>query len=131
MYSAADVVAAGIDEGEVVKTLVVRTNDGFVALCVRGNDRVDFKKVRRLFGNRSELATVDEVLKVVGVPIGAVCPVLIGIPVVFDRKVVDLKGVHLGSGDLKKGLEIKLSDLLGVVGKYTVDDLALTRSNEG
>ena len=55
-FTVVDVVDAGIKVDEVVKTLIVRTNDHFVALALRGDDRVDFKKVRRLFGSKTELA---------------------------------------------------------------------------
>jgi prolyl-tRNA editing enzyme YbaK/EbsC (Cys-tRNA(Pro) deacylase) len=123
-FTVADVVDAGIKVDEVVKTLIVRAGDGsFIALALRGNNRLDFKKVRRIFGTRSELAKPDEVLKVIGVPIGAVCPVLVGIPLYFDRKVMDLVNVHMGSGDLMHGLEMKLSDLLKAVSEFKIEDL--------
>lgn len=122
-FTVADVVNAGIRVDEVIKTLIVRTNDDFVALALRGEDRIDFKKVRKLFGSKSQLAKPEEVLRVVGVPIGAVCPIMIGIPLYFDRKVMDLVNVHMGSGNLKHGLEMKLKDLLKVIGKYQLVEL--------
>ncbi len=122
-FTVGDVVKSGIDEDEVVKTLIVRANQGFVALALRGKDRLDFKKVRKLLGSKAELAKPDEVLKVVGVPIGAVCPVLVGIPLYFDKKVMDLENVHMGPGDLMHGLEMKLSDLIKAVGDYLIEDL--------
>ncbi len=136
-FTVEDVVRAGVDQDEVIKTLVVRVTKSitgiksikgikgqqFVALALRGKDRLDFKKVRKLFGSKSELAKPEEVLKVVGVPIGAVCPVLVGIPLYFDKRVMDLKNVHMGSGDLKHGLEMKLSDLLKAVGDYKFEEL--------
>ena len=106
-------------------TLIIKTNNDFVALAVRGCDRVDFKKVRKLFGSKSELARPEEVVKVCGVPVGAVCPILIEVPLFFDQRVMDLKHVNMGSGDLTKGLEMELSDLLSAVGKYQIEDLVL------
>ncbi|MEK7580820.1 MAG: YbaK/EbsC family protein [Patescibacteria group bacterium] len=124
-FTVADVVDAGIKVDEVVKTLIVRVGDGsFIALALRGNDRVDFKKVRKLFGSKAELAKPEDVLKVVGVPIGAVCPILVGVPVYVDKNVMDLQNVHMGSGDLMHGLEMKLKDLLKAVGEYQVEELA-------
>lgn len=137
VFTVKGVVEAGIDKDEVVKTLIIRTNQHFVALAVRGKDRVDFKKVRRLFGPSTslpsinlrtsrvncELAKADEVLKVCKVPIGAVCPILLDIPVYFDDKVMSLSRINMGSGDLKCGLEMELGDLLKAVGKYYVEDL--------
>lgn len=122
-FTVSDVVRAGIDQDEVVKTLIVRTNKDFAALALRGKDRLDFKKVRKLFGSKAELAKPEEVLDVAGVPIGAVCPVLVGIPLYFDKRVLDLENVHMGSGDLMHGLEMKLSDLLIATNIYKVCDL--------
>lgn len=122
-FTVSDVVDAGIKVDDVVKTLIVRTNDHFVALALRGEDRIDFKKVRKLFGSKSELARPAEVLKVVGVPVGAVCPVLVGIPLYFDQRVMDLVNVHMGSGDLMHGLEMKLENLLKVIGEYQIEEL--------
>lgn len=123
-FTVADVVDAGIKRDEVVKTLIVRVSgESFIALALRGNDRVDFKKVRKILGSKAELAKPEEVLKVVGVPIGAVCPILLDIPLYIDEKVTNLKNVHMGSGDLKRGLEVKLSDLLKAVGEYQLAEL--------
>src|SRR3989344_5426787 len=123
VFTVKGVKETGVLEDEIVKTLIIRTNDNFVALAVRGKDRVDFKKVRKLFGSKSGLAKPEEVLKVCKVSIGAVCPLLLDIPLIFDRKVMDLKRIHMGSGDLTKGLEMQLSDLLKAVDKYQVEDL--------
>lgn len=141
IFRVEDVIKAGIDPDEVVKTLLVRSvvkptfakasrgwaglefKTEYNALAVRGRDRLDFKKVRRIFGPKTDLAKTDEVKKVVGVPVGAVCPIEIGVPVYFDRKVLELKNVNLGSGDLTRGLDMKLADLIKAVGEYQVADL--------
>ncbi len=124
IFTVKGVVETGVNEEEIMKTLIIRGNNNqFVALAVRGKDRVDFKKIRRLFGNKSEFAKPNEVLKVCGVPVGAVCPILLNIPVYFDMKVMDLSHINMGSGDLTKGLEMEFSDLLKAVGKYSIEDL--------
>lgn len=132
-YTVEDVVRSGIRLEDVVKTLIVRIERGpsthsvrsgstsFVALALRGNDRVDFKKIRAKFGSKSELAKPEEVLKVVGVPIGAVCPILLDVPLYVGDKVMELKNVHMGSGDLKYGLEMNLTDFLEAVHGYRVE----------
>jgi len=124
VFTVSDVVNSGVDENNVVKTLIVRGNSDFVALAVRGKDRIDFKKVRRLFGSKSELAKPDEVKKIVGVPVGAVCPILLNIPLYFDESVMNLKHVNMGSGDLKFGLEMEFDDLIKAVGEYKIIDVS-------
>lgn len=125
VFTVKGVKEAGVDEDEIVKTLIVRSNDGFVALAVRGKDRVDFKKVRKLFGSKSELAKAEEVEKVAKVPVGAVCPILLNILIYIDKRVLTLEHVHMGSGDLTRGLEMKLEDFLEAIGDYQVEEFAL------
>ena len=140
IFRVEDVVKAGVKAHEVVKTLLVKTpnnpenlkwdknlrsfvNVPFVACAIRGAERLDFKKIKRLLGSGAKLAKPDEVREIVGVPVGAVCPILIGIPLYFDQKVMKLKNVNLGSGDLTKGLDVSLADLLHAVGEYQVVEL--------
>lgn len=129
-----DVVKVGVVREAILKTLLIRCQKDtikgmetkFVAIGLRGADNLDFKRVRKLFGGKAELATPEEVLKIVGVPIGAVCPIEIGVPVYFDRKAIQLTHVNMGSGDLTKGLDMTFEDLLKVVGEYKVEQLAQT-----
>ena len=131
IFRVEDVVKAGVKPDEIVKTLLIRSEfkrglkfeRDYVALAVRGEDRLNFKKIKRMFGTKAELARPEEVLKIVGVPVGAVCPIEIGKPVYFDKRVLKLKNVNLGSGDLTRGLDMSLEDLLKAVGKYEVADL--------
>lgn len=124
-FTVSDVVKSGVDPNGVVKTLIVRTNDGFIALSLCGNDRVDFKKIRARFGSKSELARPEEVLKVVGVPVGAVCPILVGIPLYVDKKVLGLENVHMGSGDLMHGLEMSKDDLFRAIGDFEIENFVI------
>lgn len=133
VFRVEDVIRAGVNPDEVVKTLVVRSvvkrglefKTEFNALAIRGQDRLDFKKVRRIFGSKTDLAKPDEVQKIVEVPVGAVCPILVGIPVNFDKKVMTLAHVNLGSGDLTRGLAMDFDDLIKAVGEYRVEDLTI------
>ncbi|MBI4037860.1 YbaK/EbsC family protein [Candidatus Curtissbacteria bacterium] len=127
-----EVVRVGINPDEILKTLVVRfekdTIKGmqkkYAALALRGKDRLDFKKVRRVFGGKATLASADEVLEIAGVPIGAVCPIGIGVPVYFDEKAMKLELVNMGSGDLTKGLDMTFKDLLKVIADYKIIDVS-------
>ena len=134
VYKVKDVIKVGINPDEILKTLIIRSTvkeglefkDKYFVLVLRGKDRIDFKKIRSLFGGKSELAKPEEVKKVAGVPVGAVCPILLNIPIYIDKGAMDLKHVNMGSGDLTKELEMDFSDLLGAIGKYKVIELAST-----
>lgn len=148
IFTVKGVVESGVNEEEIIKTLIIHGNKGFVALVLRGKDRVDFKKIRKLFGPsthstgsvrassgrslstshsvKCELAKPEEVLRICKVPVGAVCPILLDIPVYFDKRVMSLSHINMGSGDLTKGLEMELADLLKSVGKYQIEDLVVS-----
>ena len=132
IFKVEDVIKAGINPDQILKTLIISSTikeglefkDKYFALVLRGKDRIDFKKVRRLFGGKSELAKADEVQKVAGVPVGAVCPILLDIPIYIDRGALSLKHVNMGSGDLTRELEMDFSDLLDAIREYKVIELA-------
>ncbi len=131
VFTVDEVKKSGVKEGDIVKTLVIRVDDDFVALAVRGQDRLDFRKVRKHFGPSTslrvncELAKPEEVEKAVGVPVGAVCPILIGLPLYIDKEVMELAHINMGSGDLKFGLEMEFADFLKAIEEFQVEDLVL------
>lgn len=115
---------------EMIKTLIVKTKQGnFLACVLRGEDRLNINKNlndRLMFCLQlDKLATREEVEGMAGVKIGAICPILIGIPVVIDKKVSNLKRVNMGSGDHLKGLEMDFEDLLRVLSDYTIKEISV------
>lgn len=148
VYKVEDVIKAGVNPDQILKTLIIKSRPRvsslieqsthrillqdiersfktmqYCALVIRGKDRLDFKKVRRIFGSKATLASASEVLEVAGVPVGAVCPILLDVSIYIDRKALNLKHVNMGSGDLTKELEMDFSDLLSAIGKYEIADL--------
>ncbi|MBI4036599.1 YbaK/EbsC family protein [Candidatus Daviesbacteria bacterium] len=103
---------------EVIKTLIVKKGGEFQGLVLRGDDRLKNNFIDRF-------ATKDEVLSIAGVEFGAVCPVLLGIPIIIDKKVMNLKRVNMGSGDLLKGIDLNLEDLLKVLPNSTIEVISL------
>ncbi len=119
-----------IKREEITKSLIVKLKCGdFVDCILKGDDRLD-KNVLLSDGRHTDqpvarLATKEEVLEVAGVEIGAVCPILLDIPVIFDEKVMSLTRINLGSGDLLKGLEMNFADLISLVTNYKINKIAV------
>ncbi len=106
-----------VNRDEVIKTLIVKDRDGnFIGCVLQGGDRLKDNAFERL-------ATKDEVLQVAGVEFGAVCPILLGTPIVIDKKVMNLKRVNMGSGDLLKGIEMNFQDLLSILPDYKIKEI--------
>lgn len=108
-----------VKEEEIIKTLIVKTRGGeFVGCILQGKDRLKKEVMDRL-------ATKEEVLQIAGVEVGAVCPILLGIPLLIDAKVTQLKRVNMGSGDHLKGLEMNFADLLKVLDEFRIEEISI------
>ncbi|MDN5358256.1 MAG: Cys-tRNA(Pro)/Cys-tRNA(Cys) deacylase [Candidatus Diapherotrites archaeon] len=100
-----DVEKMGIPPKAVVKTLIVKVDDSFVAVLIRGDAKLDLNKLKRVFGARSaRMASPPEVREVTGVSIGAVSPLMPyakRIKVIIDKGVFELEDAYGGGGDEK------------------------------
>ncbi|MEI6296066.1 MAG: YbaK/EbsC family protein [bacterium] len=98
---------------EICKTIIlVGKKTGLkIAVLFRGNDRLNFKQVKKLFGGEMRIADAEEVRGSGGGEIGAVCPFLVNIPLFVDKKVFQLEKINCGSGEHSCGLEVRVIDL--------------------
>jgi len=105
---------------KLLKTLVFIIPDSFWILAVvRGQDRVDYRKLAGVFGrNRRYLKrpTAEEVEEKLGFQIGGISPIPTDsqIQVVFDKSIMDMDIVYCGVGRNDRSLEIRLHHLLRV-----------------
>lgn len=109
---------------EVCKTVIMRDSEGGRhAFFLRGNDRVDFLKAKTATGRKLRIASPGEVREAAGVDPGAVCPLLLHIPLIVDTRVTALPRVNFGSGHHLHGIEMTTADLLRAV-PHTIADVA-------
>jgi len=119
----------GVDPRQIVKTLLYTTDQGPVAVLVRGDREVNEFKLKNVLGaDWIELAGEDEVRRLSGAPVGFAGPV--GLPdevkVLADRSVEGMKGFVCGANaadahlvGVRVGRDLELSefhDLLLVTG---------------
>ncbi len=110
---------------EVCKTVIMRdSGDGRIAFFLRGNDRVDFLKAKAATGLKLRIASPDEVRIAAGIDPGAVCPLLLNIPLIIDTRVTSLRRVNFGSGHHLHGVEMATEDLLRSV-SHRIADVAI------
>ena len=111
-----------INPGEICKAIIVKSKAGFTALFLRGSDRVSFKKLKGVIG-KARIASPDDVTEITGVRPGAVCPLLVRVPVIVDVKVFALERINFGSGNHLYGVEMRSADLDRVL-DYSVADIS-------
>jgi len=109
---------------EICKTVIMKDDKGDrFAFFLTGNDRVDFLKAKRITGKKLTVASLTDVQEVTGVDPGAVCPILLRIPLIVDERVLKLERVNFGSGNHLHGLEMKTEDLLRSV-EHSIADIS-------
>jgi len=83
---------------QLVKTLIYRTNAGFIAVLVRGDHEVNEAKLRRAAQAESlEMATPEEIQRETGGPLGFSGPVGLKLRTLADHAVVSLSNVVTGA----------------------------------
>ena len=112
-----------INPDEICKTILVKHKNQYHGLFLRGADQIDFKKLKTIIG-KSSIASRDDVKEISGVDAGAVCPLLLDIPVIVDKQMLDLEKLNFGSGNHLYGVEINSGDLSRVL-EYSVADFAV------
>ncbi len=92
----------GVDEGQIIKTLVVITNDGPVLAILDGRSRLDLSKV----GEGARLASPKEVERYTGYRVGEVPPVGIPLRTLMDEGVLRWDRVYGGGGSIRRLVEL-------------------------
>lgn len=117
-YEAALVRGTSLEEG--AKSLVFKTDNGFVNLILAGNKLVDKEKVKKLLNlNKLKMASSDEVLKITGCEVGGVPPFgnLFNTPlkVYIDKDFMKNDHMEFNAGDRSISIRLKTKDWLQIV----------------
>ena len=105
--------ALGVEGARIAKTLSFKTNDGCMLILAAGDARIDNRKYKDEFHLKAKMLSADEVLEMVGHPVGGVCPFGIsdGIPVYLDESLKRFKTVFPAVGSASSAIELNLDEL--------------------
>ena len=107
-------LALGVAPERIAKTLSFKRADGGAMLVVAAGDaRIDNRKFKDKFGMKAKMPTADEVLEMVGHPVGGVCPFGCneGIPVYLDESLKRFTTVFPAVGSAASAIELNLEEL--------------------
>jgi len=114
-----------VDPSEIVKTIILIADDRPIAAIIQGNKKIDLEKLRKVLNaNYVRLAKPSEVLKLLGIGIGAVSPLLNSmkrIRCIIDEKVLMMKKVLAGGGSEKTLVLIRPEDLAEILKPIIAD----------
>jgi len=90
----------GVEVGQIAKSILFTSNDQFALFVASGDLRIDMKKVKQLMGGKPRIASPEEVLRVTGFEVGAVCPFALqhDIPIYIDESLNRFDRVYTAAG---------------------------------
>ena len=88
--------ALGVEGARIAKTLSFKRGEGCILILAAGDARIDNHKFKAKFAMKAKMLTPDEVLELVGHPVGGVCPFGIkeGVDVYLDELFTYSKAVE-------------------------------------
>lgn len=106
-------LALGVEGARIAKTLSFKKEDRCILILAAGDARIDNRKFKDKFHMKAKMLTADEVLELVGHPVGGVCPFGIndGIDVYLDESMKRFETVFPAVGSPSSAIELNLEEL--------------------
>ena len=106
-------LALGVEGARIAKTLSFKKDDSCILILAAGDARIDNRKFKDKFHMKAKMLTADEVLELVGHPVGGVCPFGIneGIDVYLDESLKRFTTVFPAVGSANSAIELDLDEL--------------------
>ncbi len=106
-------LALGVEGARIAKTLSFKKDDSCILILAAGDARIDNRKFKDKFHMKAKMLAPDEVLSLVGHPVGGVCPFGIndGIDVYLDESLKRFDTVFPAVGSGNSAIELDLEEL--------------------
>ena len=106
-------LALGVEGARIAKTLSFKKDDSCLLILAAGDARIDNHKFKEKFHMKAKMLSPDEVLTLVGHPVGGVCPFGIneGIDVYLDESLKRFETVFPAVGSGSSSIELDLDEL--------------------
>ena len=106
-------LALGVDGARIAKTLSFKKDDSCILILAAGDARIDNHKFKEKFHMKAKMLAPDEVLSIVGHPVGGVCTFGIndGIDVYLDESLKRFETVFPAVGSANSAIELNLDEL--------------------
>jgi Cys-tRNA(Pro) deacylase len=115
---------SGEPVSRIVKTILLRVGDEYAVAIVRGDRRIDLKRLSHLLGREAVMARAREVRQVLGVEVGAVTPFserVKSLRVVMDPAILENDYVLCGGGSRNTLIKVRTEDLVQLLKPTFID----------
>ena len=106
-------LALGVEGARIAQTLSFKKDDSCILILAAGDARIDNRKFKDKFHMKAKMPSPDEVLELVGHPVGGVCPFGVneGIEVYLDESLKRFTTVFPAVGSGNSAIELNLDEL--------------------
>ena len=106
-------LALGVEGARIAKALSFKKDDSCILILAAGDARIDNRKFKDKFHMKAKMPSPDEVLELVGHPVGGVCPFGVneGIEVYLDESLKRFTTVFPAVGSGNSAIELNLDEL--------------------
>ena len=106
-------LALGVEGARIAKTLSFKKDESCILILAAGDARIDNRKFKDYFHMKAKMPTPEEVLELVGHPVGGVCPFGIndGVEVYLDESLKRFETVFPAVGSDNSAIELNLEEL--------------------
>lgn len=106
-------LALGVEGARIAKTLSFKKDDSCILILAAGDARIDNHKFKDRFHMKAKMLAPEEVLSIVGHPVGGMCPFGIndGIDVYLDESLKRFETVFPAVGSANSAIELDLDEL--------------------
>ena len=118
--------AVGCDVSQIAKNIVIKGGDELYLIIISGDKKIDYEKASKKIGHKVSLAKPEEVLEILGYPVGGVPPFghKTEIKTYIDTSILRFEEVYTSGGSEDTLMKIKTSELLKVVGEDNVGEFS-------
>ena len=97
----------------IAKSLSFKTKDKVLLIILAGDAKISNSKYKQLFHEKAHMLSYDEVEKLIGHPVGGVCPFAIndGVEVYLDESLKRFKTVFPACGSANSAIELTIKEL--------------------
>ena len=105
--------ALGCEPGKIAKTLSFLVRGEPILILTAGDEKIDNKKYKARFGAKARMLTSEEALRLVGHPVGGVCPFAVheGVTVYLDVSLRRFGTVFPACGSGNSAIELNMEEL--------------------
>jgi len=105
--------AVNCEPKRIAKTLSFKVGDAPILIVVAGDAKIDNAKYKAEFSKKAKMLTYEEVLELIGHPVGGVCPFAIneGVKVYLDESLKRFETVYPACGSSNSAIELSIQEL--------------------